>query len=403
MDHRWNRANSVPVPRQLESQPFLAAIARASSDAVIGKTLDGIVVFWNEAAEQLYGYRANEMLGREISILFPANRPTELAQLLAYAQAGRTVRDFHTERLRRDGSIVAVSITVAPVVDTDGVVLGVSTIAHDLTLYNRQIADLREAHRRADETLSTLDTLHRSAPVGLGFVDREFRIIHLNEVLAAVNGSTVEAQIGRLVAESVPAIWPQIEPVLRRVVENDESVLNIEVTGEIAGDPGHEHHWLASYYPVHLDQEVIGAGVVAIDITERREADEFRSIVMDNMAEGLYTVDSEGRLTSMNSAATTMLGWTEQELLGQEMRGVILAHGTGDDSIDEGNRELLTVRGEGRPVHLDDHVYVCKNGSLLPVDVSAAPSSLGARCRVRSSSSATSRTRGPNAFEYHAS
>ena len=73
------------------------------------------------------------------------------------------------------------------------------------------MADLREAHRLADETLSTLETLHGSAPVGLGFVDRDFRVIHVNEMLAAVNGSTVEEQIGKTVAESVPELWPQIE------------------------------------------------------------------------------------------------------------------------------------------------------------------------------------------------
>ena len=121
---------------------------------------------------------------------------------------------------------MAVSITVTPVVDPDGTVLGMSTIAHDLTLYDQQMADLREAHRRADETLSTLETLHGSAPVGLGFVDRDFRLIHLNEMLAAVNGSTVEEQIGRTVEESVPEIWPQIEPTFRHVLEDDEAVLN---------------------------------------------------------------------------------------------------------------------------------------------------------------------------------
>ena len=99
----------------------------------------------------------------------------------------------------------------------------------------------------------------------------------------------------------------------------------IEISGEIASDPGHLRHWLASYYPVHLDDEVIGVGVVVVDVTERRQAEDFRSIVMNNMAEGLYTVDAHGRLTSMNAAATKMLGWTEKELLGTEMRDLVLA------------------------------------------------------------------------------
>ena len=79
-------------------------------------------------------------------------------------------------------------------------------------------------------------------------------------------------------AEVVPEIWSQVEPLYRRVLENDEAVLNVEAAGETAADPGRTHHWLASYYPVHLDAEVIGVGVVVVDITERRQAEEFRSI-----------------------------------------------------------------------------------------------------------------------------
>jgi len=366
------------VHPRLATEPFLSALVRSSNDAIIGKTTDGIVVFWNEAAERLYGYAADEMIGREISVLFPPDRPNELSNLLARVQSGQTVRNLRTERIRKDGTIVAVSITVSPVVDHNGRVLGVSTIAHDLTVSDQQMVDLREAHRRADETLSTLETLHGSAPVGLGFVDRDFRLIHLNEMLAAINGSTVAEQIGKTVAESVPDIWPQIEPAFRHVLESDECLLNIESSGEIASDPGHQRHWLGSYYPVHVDGEVIGVGVVVVDVTERRQAETFRSIVMNNMAEGLYTVDAEGRLTSMNDAASKMLGWTEKELLGVEMGDLVLPPGDRDEAIEEGNRRLLSVRGEGRHVRLDDHAYRCKNGSVLPVGVSASPLLSGA-------------------------
>jgi PAS domain S-box-containing protein len=357
----------------LATQPFLSALVRSSNDAIIGKTTDGIVVFWNQAAEQLYGYRADEMEGREISVLIPPDRPQELANLLARGRSGEIVRNFETERVRKDGSTVAVAITVSPVIDIDGTVLGMSTIAHDLTRHNQQMVDLREAHRKADEALSTLETLHGSAPVGLGFVDREFRVIHLNEMLAAVNASTIEAQIGRTVEESVPEIWPQIEPFFRRVLDKDESILNVEIAGEIPSDPGHPRHWLGSYYPVHLDGEVIGIGVVVVDVTERRQAEDFRSIVMNNMAEGLYTVDAGGRLTSMNDAASKMLGWTEHELMGAEMREFVLVEDSGEEAIEEGNRKLLSVREGGCHVLLDEHAYRCKNGSVLPVGISASP------------------------------
>jgi PAS domain S-box-containing protein len=366
-------AQSV-LPRGLDvgAEQFLAALVRTSNDAIIGKTIEGRVNFWNHAAQLLYGYTTEEMMGRDISILFPADRTKELSELLTRVCRGETIRDYHTMRVRKNGSYVAVSITMSPVVDDIGCVLGISVIAHDLTQFNLQIADLREAHRRANETLSMLETLHGSAPVGLGFIDLEGRAMHLNEMLASVNGSTVDEQIGKKVADIVPEIWQQIGPVFNFVVERDEAVLNIEVAGEIAAQPGHQRHWLASYYPVHLDSEVIGVGVVVIDVTERRLAEEFRSSVMNNMAEGLISVDAAGRLTSMNSAAAQMLGWNEDDLMGQVMSDVILPRGANGELMPVPS-ELLKVRSARVTLHLDDTEYVRKDGSRLAVALTASP------------------------------
>jgi PAS domain S-box-containing protein len=368
--------SSVALPASvngLGAEQFLAALVRSSDDAIIGKTPEGQVVFWNTAAERLYGYEAAEMLGRDIAILIPPDRPHELEDILARVRKGEVVKGLPTERLRKDGAIVPVSVTVSPVVDNDGTVIGASTIAHDLSQYVEHTMVLGESERRAAETLSLLHTLQSSAPVGLGFVDREFRILHINEKLAAVNGSDVQDQVGKTVAEVIPEIWPQIESVYRRVIDNDEAVLNIEVSGEIASEPGRRHYWLASYYPVHLDTEIIGAGVVVVDVTERWQHEEFRSIAMNQMVEGLITVDAAGRLTSMNDSATRMLGWTEAELLGKDIRDFVLAHDEGGEAIAQGDKDLLRVRGEGKHVQLDDHAYRCKNGSLLPVAISASP------------------------------
>ncbi len=361
----------------LESQAFLSALVASSQDPIIGKTLDGTVVLWNQAAEQLYGYEATEMEGHSVAVLIPPDRPDELAYLLGRLGAGETVRNFQTKRLRKNGTTVDVAITVSPVVGPDGVVLGGSTIAHDLTLYNQQMDDIRRAHRCADEAISTLETLQTSAPVGFGFVDTEFRLTHVNDMLASFAGSTTRELLGRTAADVVPEIWSQVEPIFRRILNYGEPVRNIEVTGEIPTEPGHRHYWLASYFPVRLEAEIIGVGIVAVDVTERRQAEEFRSIAMNQMAEGLFTVDAQGLLTSINHSALELLGWTEAELLGKEMRLFVLADDQDDPSIDEGNRKLLEVRAQGRHVVLDDHVYRCKNGSLLSVAISASPLFIG--------------------------
>jgi PAS domain S-box-containing protein len=377
---RWMAPLALPTGlKQLGAEPFLAALVRSSDCAIIGKTPDGHVLSWNAAAERLYGYRAEEMLGRDISILMPPDRPRELAYLLAQVAQGKVVTAFHTERLRKDGTIVGVTITVSPVVNAEGVVVGASTIAHDLSQYLDHVRILQESERRTAEALSTLETLQSSAPIGLGFVDREFRLVHLNEVLAAVNGSHVQDQIGKTVAEVVPEIWPRVEMLYRQVLERDEAILNVEVTGESATEPGRQHHWLVSFYPVHLGTEVIGVGIVVVDVTERLQADEFRSIAMNQMDEGLFATDDQGRMTYMNGAVTKMLGWTEADVRGRLIHDLIHTQredGTPIHSPAECDHNK--VRTEGRSVRGDDMLFTCKNGTTIPVAYSIAPISSGA-------------------------
>ena len=361
------------TPKALRSDAFLAALVMSSDDPIIGKALDGTVVFWNEAAERLYGYEASEMLGRDISVLIPTGRSMELASLLERVRSGETVRNHVTKRLRKDGTIVDVSITVSPVVDHDGSVLGASTIAHDLTLYYRHTQELREARRRADVALSTLETIQESAPIGLGFVDREFRFVRLNQEFASMTGSTVEYFMGKTVAEAIPQIWPQVESIYRRVLKDNVSVANVEVSDQ-GPRSGNHRQWLMSYYPVRLAEETIGVGIVVSDITERHQAEQFRSIAMNQMVEGLLMTDEHGEMTYMNSAVTKMLGWTEEDLQGQHLHDLIhTRRADGTPILSEAECEHNLVRTEGKDIRGNDEVFTCKDGSLLPIAYSAAP------------------------------
>jgi PAS domain S-box-containing protein len=363
--------------KRLDSDAFLRALAGSSDVAIIGTALDGTIVFWNEAAHGFYGYCQGEILGRNVATLVPEERLGELAELLDSVRAGETVRNLRTQRVRRSGDVVDVDLTISPVLDADGVVLGGSVITRDLTAHLRQVEDLRDAHRRADEALSTLAVLQASAPVGIGFLDQEFRYVHVNEMFASLTGSTPDQLLGRRVADVVPTIWPRVEPIYRRVLLDDEAVLNVEITGESSDIPGRRRFWLASYYPVDLLDETIGIGIVLVDITERRRSEEIRSVAMRQMSEGLFTVDVDGGLTSMNVAAATMLGWTEEELLGKRMLDVVLAGDDGGPDVAAGDRELPRVRKEGENVRLDNHMFRCKDGSLLPVAMSASPLIIG--------------------------
>jgi PAS domain S-box-containing protein len=252
----------------------------------------------------------------------------------------------------------------------------------ELEAVNREQQRLHEELRRAElETpgsLTLLDTLQSTAPVGFGFVDRDYRVQRMNEPLAAVNGAPLEAQLGKRVPDIVPEIWPQIEPLYRHVLETGEAVLNQETSG---GEHGVGKVWLASYYPVRVDSEIIGIGIVVIDITERTQAEEFRSVVMDNMAEGLLVSDGEGQLVFMNPAGSRMLGWTEDELRGKPVHETIHFQHADGSAFAEHDCPLFTVRTEATTARSLDDTFTTKDGALLPVAYSAAP--LGSGDNIR--------------------
>ena len=249
----------------------------SADDAIIGETLDGVVLSWNAAAEHLYGYKAAEMIGKSLLPLFPEDRAEEWTGLLGAVREGLTVRHFDSERLRKDGTRVQVTITVSPVLGPDGSVVGVSLIVHDRTERSRLTEATRQAEQEAAETLSILDTLQSTAPVGFSFVDPDFRFVRVNEKAAAINGVAVQDHLGRTMAEVIPQFWPQLEPSYRGVLTSGEPMLNVEVASETAEDPGRIHYWLESLYPVRVQGEIIGVGAVFVDVTEQKEAEQTQS------------------------------------------------------------------------------------------------------------------------------
>ena len=139
--------------RQAEAiSAYLASIVQSCDDAIIGKTLDGTVVSWNAGAERLYGYTAEEMIGRSISLLVPSYRPTELPEIFRAIKRGEGVNCLETVRLCKDGRLVEVSLTISPIKDAAGRVVGASTVARDITRRKEEenerlglIQDLTEA------------------------------------------------------------------------------------------------------------------------------------------------------------------------------------------------------------------------------------------------------------------
>ena len=122
------------VHRQAEAiSAYLASIVQSCDDAIIGETLEGIVVSWNAGAERMYGYSANEMIGHSVSKLIPPYRPEELPGIFEKIKRGEGVDGLETLRLRKDGKPVEVSLTISPIRDVTGQIVGASSVARDIT------------------------------------------------------------------------------------------------------------------------------------------------------------------------------------------------------------------------------------------------------------------------------
>jgi PAS domain S-box-containing protein len=143
----------------------------------------------------------------------------------------------------------------------------------------RLYSEAQSAARAVEEPFALLEAVLASAPIGIGFWDTELRYVRVNEALAEINGLPPEEHVGRTLAEVVPGLAPQLEPIYRRVLETGEPYMHTEATGEVPSTPGSVRHWLTSYYPVRTGAGgIIGIGAVVLEITDRRRAEDERAL-----------------------------------------------------------------------------------------------------------------------------
>lgn len=162
------------------------AIVESTDDAVISKTTQGIVTSWNAAAEQLFGYRADEMIGQPMLRLLPPDRQSEETEILRRIAAGQRIAHFQTQRCHRDGHRLAVSVTISPVRDHLGRVSGASTIMRDIS-----------HQKRLEEQLRLTASVFTHANEGVVITDPQGRMVDVNQAFERITGYTREEALGR--------------------------------------------------------------------------------------------------------------------------------------------------------------------------------------------------------------
>lgn len=245
----------------------LAAIVDSSQDAIVGKDLSGIVTSWNQGAEALFGYAAPEMIGTPVARLIPDERRHEEDMILARIAQGEKVEPYDTVRVKQDGSRIHVSLTVSPVKDAGGRVIGASKIARDITERTRAEAALRESEER-------FRRVFEHAPTGIAITDSEGRFRQCNPAYGALLGYS-EEELCRL--DSASLVHPEDRTAdlaeMRRLTNSEQPYFEIE-SRYIRKDGAAV--WVHKFISV-LRSPVGGRNylvTLVTDVTERRQAEE---------------------------------------------------------------------------------------------------------------------------------
>jgi PAS domain S-box-containing protein len=235
----------------------LARVVDSSDDAIVSKDLNGIILSWNRAAERIFGYTAAEAVGQSIRIIIPANRQSEEDTVLERIRAGQSVTHFETVRQRKNGDLVPISLTVSPIYDDNGVVIGASKIARDISDRVQGMV----ASRRLNAIIDSSDDAIISK-------DLNGIISSWNAAAERMFGYTEQEAIGRSIRMLIPADLQTEEDVVLAKIRAGEKVDHYETIRQ--RKDGTSLRISLTISPIRNERgEIVGASKIARDITER--------------------------------------------------------------------------------------------------------------------------------------
>jgi len=240
----------------------LASIVESSEDAIIGKNFDGIITSWNKSAERLFGYGTEEVIGKPVTILMPADRQGEEEAILKRIRSGQRVEHFETVRQRKYGGLIDISLTISPIRNSFGKIIGASKIARDITERKRAA----EAARRAEQEFRDFV---ENVSVGMHSIDADGIIVWANRTEMEMLGFTREEYIGRHIAE-FHVERPLVEDILQRLT-NRETPLNYEA--RLRCKDGSVRHVLINSNVLWDGDRLVHTRCFTRDITDRKQSE----------------------------------------------------------------------------------------------------------------------------------
>lgn len=310
---------------------LLSSIVESSESAIIGKNLEGLIVSWNQSATKLYLYQSDEVIGKSVLMLYPENRKEEFTSLEERVLKGERIDNYETTRLQKGGQEIHVSLSISPIYDASGKVIGISTITRDIT-----------KQKQIENELNRVNLLHRA------ILDSSLYMFISTDPKGIIQtfSKTAEKHLGYRAEEVIGKSTPMIIHDLNEIVERGKELsqeLGIPIQGfEVfiakprRGIPD-EREWTfihknGSRFPVHLavtalrdaKEEIIGYLGVIRDLREkkklekalRKEEKRFSTLV-ENSIDSIMTLDPEGQILSYNKASQGIFHYQPSEIIGK--------------------------------------------------------------------------------------
>jgi len=388
----------------------LAAIVETADDAIIGKTTQGVVTSWNPGAARLYGYTAEEMIGQSLLKIFPPDRQDELEQILATIRAGERINHYETVRVAKNGRQIDVSISISPLVDDVGRVIGAATIARNVSARKREeasqrfLAEVGELLATSLDVETTLETVAMLVVPWLG----DWCAVHLERAggqielvtLAHVDPTKViwarELQerfpievdaptgVAKVIRTGRPDFWPTVTDAMIEAAVTDpqrkslaraleiSAVLTVPLTARGRTVGAISLYRAGSGLPydqadLNLAMELARRAALSIDnarlFEETRIAEARFRAIYAGVSESILLINEQGQIIDANDAAIRLLGFTLEELRA-------MSHGAESLLVDRAqaaelpalreqgvwHREIVVRRKDGKTVPIETHV-----------------------------------------------
>jgi PAS domain S-box-containing protein len=291
---RAERANSL-----------LAAIVGSSDDSIVSKNLDGIITSWNKGAERLFGHSAEEAVGKPVTFIIPADRWDEEATILEQLKRGERVEHFETVRIHKDGTLLDISLTISPMRNAAGVVIGASKVARNITERKQAERALRESEERFRAMVDT-------TPECVKLVTSEGTLLHMNSPgLTMVGADCAEQVVGKSVYDLIaPHDRDKFRSFNERICRGEKGSLEFDMVGL----DGRSHRMDTHAAPMRLAEGGVVQLAVTRDITERvrvqerlRRSEEQLRILADDLERQVRT-----RTQELEQRNTEILQQSEQ-------------------------------------------------------------------------------------------